>query len=110
MAKIECCVSCGAIIPEGTQICPRCSIHPRTSADRIERKNTFRTIEVDGKIYIESRYYREVYGIHSEGFAIMKKNGLPFISKEKNTWINRQDFFDYHSGLLGNDSWKMKRA
>lgn len=111
MATTEHCASCGAIIPEGAQICPRCSIWALPESERImEQSKNYRTITKNGRVYIESRYYREVYNVTSKYFIQMKKQGLPYIQQDRNTWINKQDFFDYHAGLIGEDSWKMKRA
>ena len=63
MSNIDTCISCGAIIPEGRQVCPQC-LTSQTNFDRIKSmtvdelanficdiyaSNEHREIRVDGK-------------------------------------------------------------
>lgn len=56
---------------------------------------------VDGKPYKHYAYYLQEYDMNFEFLNTQKKNGLPYIIHNHNTFINEQDFHDYFAGKIG---------
>lgn len=60
-------------------------------------------LKYEGRIYRHVSYFREKYAVDKSWIACAKRDGMPWIHKGRETYINEEDFHDYCAGKIGGD-------
>lgn len=54
-----------------------------------------------GKIYRHQMWYEDNFDLNDQSIRTRRREGLPHITHKGHTYINLQDWFDFHSGKIG---------
>lgn len=54
-----------------------------------------------GRLYRHQRWYEDNFDLSYDEMLQRRKEGLPTVQHFGHTYINLQDFFDFHSGKIG---------
>ena len=59
------------------------------------------TIERGGRVYRHQMWYEDNFDLSDQGVRVRRGEGLPHIIHKGHPYINLQDWFDFHSGVIG---------
>lgn len=67
------------------------------------KPDMFKPTIINGRPYYQAGYYFRHCNVDKNDMVKARDNGLPFVKQGKFYYYNKQDFFDYWSGKIGND-------